>query len=278
MINFRNRKFWCHKSLEDSSNTLTIAQVRESEPTRIKTFKALVPAIAKIAYHNPDFALFFRGQSKDFKINSGKSSCYPSIFRSPGGRLTNDELSSRYKKLDRYSNDLITQLEKNRKGDISKLKKFQELQWSILQHYKICDTPLLDVTHSLRVAASFACHAAKNDTVENAYLFIFALPYPQGTITYSTEDEVMNVRLLNACPSFALRPHFQEGYLVATFPSRVRRKRSTLDFAMRLIAKIEIPRTGFWDKEYHAIPREALYPKDDYMESICLEIKNKKTP
>jgi hypothetical protein len=109
--------------------------------------------------------------------------------------------------------------------DINKLKKFPELQWSILQHYEVCDTPLLDLKQSLRVAASFAL----NWTSSEGYIFVFALPYPNGTISYFSEEELVIVRLLSVCPSEALRPHFQEGYLVGTFPTYIKKKQPFLD-------------------------------------------------
>ena len=255
----------------DSGDRFTNKDIRFSVPARLNTFRELVPAIAKIANHNPDYSLFFRGQSQEYRLNSGSSSFYPTIFSKPGGTLSVRELSKRYETLDKCSEELVVLLDSLNIEGIEKLKKFSELQWSILQHYEVCATPLLDVTQSLRVAVSFALNSAE----EKAYLFVFALPYPHGTITYSTEDELLNVRLLSSCPSDALRPHFQEGFLVGTFPSRVKRKQQSLDFGRRLVAKIEIPSNNFWDTNFHAIPEDALFPNDDEIESLCLKLKNK---
>ncbi len=268
MRNFGGTKLWCHMSL-DTGERFTNKNIRESKPVRIVTFRELVPAVARISNHNPDYTLFFRGQSNDYKLSSGASSFYPTIFRKPGASLSTKELDGRYQALDNCSKELVHQLESLSIENVSKIRKFPELQWSILQHYEVCGTPLLDVTHSLRVAASFALNGASNFS----YIFIYAFPYSNGTISYSTEEELLNVRLLSACPSEALRPHFQEGFLVGTFPSRVRRKQPSLDFGRRLVAKIEIPKKGFWGKAFHAIPKKALYPDGDEMESLCSIIK-----
>ena len=72
----------------------------------------------------------------------------------------------------------------------------------------------------------------------------------------------------------ALRPHFQEGYLIGPFPSRVERKQPYLDFGRRLIAKIEISKKTFWDKNFPAIPQDALLPTKDEMAGICAKIKS----
>jgi hypothetical protein len=50
----------------------------------------------------------------------------------------------------------------------------------MLQHYEVCPTPLLDVTHSLRVAASFATEDA---TDNHAVLYVIAVPQISGAIT-----------------------------------------------------------------------------------------------
>ncbi len=270
MRNFGNTKLWCHLSL-DTGEKFTNKDIREKPPVKINNFRELVQSVAKIANHNPDYSLFYRGQSKDYKLSSGSSSFYPTIFRIKDKSLTVKELAERYKTLSTCSEKLILRLEKLEIDNISKLKKFPELSWSILQHYEVCGTPLIDLTHSLRVAASFAL----NDAKEKAYIFIFAFPYPNGTISYSTEEELLNVRLLSACPSEALRPHFQEGYLIGSFPSITNKKQPFLDFGRRLVAKIEIPKKGFWGKDFHAIPKNALYPPDDEVELICTEIKSK---
>ena len=275
MRSFGNSKLWCHLSL-DSGDQFTNKEIRESKPARINNFRELVQAVAKIANHNPDYSMFFRGQQRDYKINSGASSFYPTIFRSPSQSLSMKELEDRYKKLDGYSSKLLSKLDDLSIDNVKKLKKFPELTWSILQHYEVCGTPLLDFTHSLRVAASFALDShSLNDTNDSAFIFAFGFPYPNGTISYFTEEELLNVRLLSASPAEALRPHFQEGYLLGSFPPREIRKQPSLDFGRRLIAKFEIPKRGFWGVDFHAIPRSALYPLDDEIETICTAMKSK---
>lgn len=270
MRSLGSTKLWTHLSLASNERT-TNKEVREEEPARINTFRELVRAIARIANHNPDYTLFFRGQPKDYTLNSGASSCYPTIYRAPGRSLPSEELRKRFEVLDICSRELIARLEGRKVDNIQKLRKFDELVWSILQHYEVCNAPLLDVTHSLRVAASFALNNASN----HAYVYAFALPYPNGTISYSTDQELMNVRLLSACPADALRPHFQEGYLVGSFPIRSEKKQPQLDFARRLVAKIEIPKKEFWGRDFDAIPNNALYPPDDDIRDICEEIRLK---
>ncbi len=270
MRNFGNVKLWCHLTL-DSDERFTNREIRLSDPLKVYSFRELVQIVARISYHNPDYSLFYRGQGRDFKLSSGSSSFYPTIFRTQGSSLLKRQLDDRFNTLNQCTDALYNGLHSSEVEGISKLRKFPELLWSILQHYEVCGTPLLDVTHSLRVAASFAFH----DEDPNAYLFVFGVPYPRGTITYSVEEELLTIKLLSACPSDALRPHFQEGYLVGSFPSRAERKLPELDFGRRLITKIELVKNDFWDDDFPIIPRLALYPEDDYIEEMSKEIRSK---
>lgn len=259
---------WSHLSFE-SGERHTNREIRHSKPLNVKTFRELVPAVARLANHNADYTIFFRGQAKNYTTSKGASSIYPTIFRSPGKSLTGKALNERFVLLRECSRLLLKGLEAKKVEDIDRLKKFPELQWSILQHYEVCGTPLVDLTHSLRVAASFGL----NDSNSSALVLAFALPHPQGTITYSTEDELLNIRLLSASPAAALRPHFQEGYLSGSFPSEPKRKMPSLDLGVRLVGKFEISSSNFWDKNFHAIPRQALYPDGDEIDEICSKIK-----
>ena len=280
MRSFYNKKLWCHLSLPDGVR-YTSADIRRSPPFQVRDFKELVTSVARISNHNPDHILYFRGQAEDYPTKSGMSSIYPTIYRSPNPqseneykrRLLKKELKRRFKKLDICAERLVGKLEALEVDNIHKIRKFPELQWSILQHYRVCDTPLLDVTHSLRVAASFALMDARKTDKPSALILVIALPYPNGTISFSSEEEMLIVRLLSACPSEALRPHFQEGFLVGTFPSRTSRKYVSLDFGARLVGKIEIPKEKFWINGFTEIPEDALYPRDDKIDQLCSEIR-----
>ena len=268
MRSFFTKELWCHLSLNGGLR-YTNTDIRKSVPLRVAHFRDLVTSVARIASHNPDYVLYFRGQAKDYMTGSGMSSVYPSIYRSPHP-LSQKDLEKRFQILDSCSQQLVNSLKSLKIDNIHKIKKFPELQWSILQHYDVCDTPLLDVTHSLRVAASFALMKA----ADKALIFVFALPYPNGTISFSSEEEMSIVRLLSACPSQALRPHFQEGFLVGTFPSRIYKKHTSLDFGARLVGKIEIPKVNFWINGFTGIPQNALYPANDKLNEICSSIRS----
>ena len=169
-------------------------------------------------------------------------------------------------------------LEKFRQNELvgyDRLASFRELCWAVLQHYEVCDTPLLDVTNSLQAAASFAL---RHDPA-TGILYVLGFPHINDSISFSVNEALLNIKLISICPPDAQRPYFQGGFLVGTFPTNVSQKHPSLDVACRLIAKFRIgwgkPDTwDFWGENYAPIPEGALFPDDDRVEILCDEIKN----
>lgn len=144
-----------------------------------------------------------------------------------------------------------------------------EYYLSLFQHYDILPTPLIDITQSLRVAASFALQSS-----DKGFLYIFGLPYPNQSISHYTDLGIVLVKLQNVCPVSALRPRYQEGYLVGKYPIRPTKEASD-NLARRLVAKFELNNThgDFWDADFQKMPINVLYPKNDPIEQELLEAK-----
>lgn len=247
--------------------------IGEVDPYLINSYRELVKLVAKLAYKNKDYLLFFRGQPKDFKNKAGSSTFYPSIYRSD--YLSSNEIGLRFKILENASSQLKTEFKIKSLDGYDELKNKKYIQYSILQHYEVCRTPLLDFTHSLRVACSFAQLQTNEDY---ACVFVFGLPYITHRITYNSEHDLVNVRLLSICPPDALRPYFQDGYLAGTmditadyFPDK-----TILDFNKRLIAKFKIPtHDKFWGNGFSRIPEDVLYPEKDKVKTLCDSLSDK---
>ncbi|HWR51344.1 MAG TPA: FRG domain-containing protein [Bryobacteraceae bacterium] len=230
----------------------------------------MVEHVARLAYSNPDELLFFRGQNKDYQSRAGGTTLYPAIYR--GDSLPNRELRHRFELLDEAARLLIDKFRAASIEGHRELRQKRYIQWSILQHYEVTATPLLDVTQSLRVACSFAQIRSADPT---CFVYVLGLPYVANRISINSEHDLVNVRLLSICPPAALRPYFQEGFLAGTtdvtfdFDSK-----TDLDFRNRLIAKFEIPRDdGFWDGGFDKIPEAALYPVGDHILELCASLR-----
>lgn len=258
-------------------------EIRKAAACEVTSYLDLATKVAELQFRNRDYVLLYRGQRADHRNRSGNTSVKPSLLRAPDGlNPLPDTLQTRYKRLEYAEARLGVAYADAGFIGRERLERQQVLRWSILQHYEVCATPLLDVTHSLRIAASFASDGAD----EYAYVFVLGVPNLSGAITASAEAGVQVIRLSSVCPPAALRPHIQEGYLLGEYPELVdydQKKRYAhyeLDFGRRLIAKFRFRPSTFWtNPAFPKVERSALYPDgDDPLLKIAEYIKSLLTP
>jgi len=257
------------------SKPLPLVDVLKSFPKRVDTYDELVKDVAQILHHNRNYVLFYRGQSNDYKNIDGKSTIMPRIYRK---KPTESKLmlKQRFDILQQKTDELKREFRNStiKYAGTLILNKYPEIAWSLLQHYEVCDTPILDLTHSLHVACSFAFD---RNTRATGIIYVLGMPWQTDAIGYNTYEELVNLRLLSVCPPQAQRPFFQEGYLAGPFPNYQLDKPSRVDqfdFARRLIAKFEIPiDDSFWGTGFGRIPSEKLYQGDDAILKICSKLK-----
>lgn len=258
---------------EGQISIMTCTNIRKSSGLYVRNFRDLAARVAELQFRNRDFVLLYRGQKADHKNHAGNTTIRPSILRHTTAALkaSNDQVESRFHDLITCEANLIHHINEIISDRETRMRMRREriLRWSILQHYEICPTPLLDVTHSLRVAASFA----SDDAEEEAFVFALGLPNLSGAVTASVEAGLQIVRLASVCPAVAMRPHIQEGYLLGEYPEVSSADQKglyesyELDFGRRLLAKFRFNPRSFWtDHEFPRIERSARYPEDDPLE------------
>lgn len=237
---------------------------------QISTFRNLVMQVARLAYANRDELLFFRGQDKDYQSRAGGTTRYPAIYREDP--LAARELRHRFELLDQAARLLAEKFKSANIEGHRELRQKRYIQWSILQHYEVAATPLIDLTQSLRVACSFAQLKSSGSA---CYVYVLGLPYITNRISINSEHDCVTIRLLSICPPSALRPYFQEGYLAGTTDITTEfQSKTELDFRNRLIAKFEIPRAqSFWGSGFEQIPETALFPSKDEILDLCNDLK-----
>jgi hypothetical protein len=155
----------------------------------------------------------------------------------------------------------------------------QLARWAIIQHYDVGKTPLLDVTQSPLVACSFAFLESQQQNASHFYFYVLGVPQISGAITISPTAELQIVRLNSVCPPDTMRPHFQEGYLVCTYPTvdsyekMSAYTREEMDCAQRLIAKFRVvANESFWGTSFRRLDRTALYPTET--SGLCTALDN----
>lgn len=259
------QKLWSF--LDGSSEAEEIvkgAEVRSGHGHFVRSFLDLATKVAELHFRNRDLVLLFRGQSVDYRNANEQTTLKPTIFRPrTKGTPKPQVLHQRFEMLKKAEGELSKRYEAQGFLGVNQLKRQRILRWSILQHYGVCLTPLLDVTSSLRIAASFASYG----NMDQGFVFVLGVPNLSGAVTASSEAGFQIVRLASACPPTALRPHIQEGYLLGEYPEmadsdqKANYKSYEIDFGRRLVAKFRFNPTDFGnDENFPKVTPEALRP------------------
>lgn len=237
------------------------AKVRESLGYSVTSFRDLVGLVAELASNNPEMNLYYRGQTEDYRDQNQRTKIYPSLYRPRAGKsnLQPVTIQKRIKSL-REAIDLMRRKHRVLGLPATPLSHHDEYYQALLQHYELRATPLIDISVSLRVAASFAL----DGNVPEAFLYVVNLPLPTGSISHFVDPNMVLIRLQSVCPPVALRPHYQEGYLVGQLRSQAQKLVGD-NLAKRVVGKYRLlnPRGAFWDQDFPAIPRNALLPAND---------------
>lgn len=260
-----NQKVWSFFDSDPRARPAANQTIRGGRGHEVASYLDLARKVAELQFLNRDHVLLFRGQSKDYLTTKGNSMLKASIFRNDGKKVpSKSTLEKRFQTLRLAEKLLVAAYGSADLKGTERLRRHRLIRWSILQHYEVCPTPLLDVTHSLRVAASFA--TTGNDGQE-AFLYAFGVPNLSGAVTASSEAGLQIVRLSSACPPDAVRPHIQEGYLVGEYPEIPDYEQQShyafyeMDFGRRMVAKFRFNPQTFWASDkYPPATHEALYP------------------
>jgi hypothetical protein len=274
-----SQKIW---SFFDARRTCAVAkntEIRKGRGHRVGSYFELATKIAELQFRNRDHVLLFRGQSGDYRNAQRNTTLKPTLLRPERqGNPSATTLVARFERLARAERELVARYAASGYLGVERLQRHRILRWAILQHYEVCTTPLLDVTHSLRIAASFASLGETN----KAYLFVLGVPNLSGAVTASAEAGLQIVRLSSVCPPSAVRPHIQEGYLLGVYPDLVDYAQREnyfhyeMDFGRRLVAKFVFNPATFWKSDnFPKVTRPALYPSagQDALFKLMLDVQ-----
>lgn len=239
---------------------LSVDTIRASDPVPVATFTELSAHVAEIAAMNHTWMTFYRGQSQDWRNRVHKTTILPTLFRPPRGS-TSLAASVRLDRAHRLE-EAVLALRESWKGlrPPNPLWRFREYAVALLQHYGICPTPMIDLTTSLNVAASFA---RGDDGFGAGVVYVIAMPYPHQTISLYPDQSLSLARLQALVPRGARRPQYQEGWLAGRLPISADKTEHD-EAAGRLLAKYALAEgEAFWDGGFLPILPATLLPKDD---------------
>jgi len=234
----------------------------------VGSYSDLLKKIAALNFHNSSLQLYYRGQTEDYQVHQSNSSLpvrsnlYPKILRSlPAERKKRSaRISQRTAILEKADGMLRKELK------IGYIHRHRLVRWSILQHYEVCATPMIDVTSSLQIALSFAVSNKQKD----GFLFVFGLPHQSGPISTSVESMTQVIDLAKFCPPEFARPHFQCASFLADYPTGLNPSdlvemapRLEANFACRLVTKFRLVGLSRWKTHgFFPTPETILYPND----------------
>jgi hypothetical protein len=194
-------------------------QIQAEDSFGVSTYRDLFQIVSFLNVMNKEFNLLFRGQGHDYPLE-------PSILREnwevPGSNRAVRLSGNRQHYWERLGSicDWVSEI---LRGKLPRHRPFEQYTylgqkhlrvapWAVIQHYGLWPTPLLDMTSSLRVAASFALGLSKSR--DAGTLYVFAIPrIVSDVMDSSPANNPLAVRLSAVCPPIASRPHLQEGYL-----------------------------------------------------------------
>jgi hypothetical protein len=244
----------------------------DNEVLDVSAYTTLANIVAFLNVMNKQYQLAFRGQSRDVEPT-------PTIlrdwWRSPKDQELFDLAANRnhyWLQLSAASDRATAVLLERRLPRHMPFETFPSHQerrvapWSVIQHYELWPTPLLDLTTSLRVAASFALGIVEERDV--GFLQVFALRRTVSDVMMISErSRFAAIRLSAVCPPETARPHLQEGLLAGNpnfgDANLGRRHRSAL--SKMLVAKFRLidKHSGsrrFWDRDFPRHSARSLLP------------------
>lgn len=275
------------KDLRDSKTP--VGEVCRAAPFPVNTFEELVRIVSFLHVMNKHDLLLFRGQRRPYPLlptllrkawMPPRESGIGEVPLAPHRDYYWNKLADVSAKVVHVLLDERPRLPRWRPFSLFRTEPLAA--WAVVQHYELWPTPLLDLTSSLRVAASFALGLrvdpdGKPDAAANAsgskverHGYLYALRFDRvvsDLMTLRTDNtgDLQAIRLNAVCPPDAKRPHYQEGFLLARTSSydKARQLHPTESASSRLVAKFELVDDGqFWTPDFPPHSTASLIPAE----------------
>src|SRR6202521_5668488 len=149
------QEIWSLPDGATKAETKTCTQVRKGRGHKVESFLELATKVAELQFMNRDHVLLFWGQAEDHRNVRNNTTLKPTLFRPKSqGNPSPTVLIDRFDDVKRAEQRLARPSHQNQFIGVGRLERHQSLRWCLLDHYEVCPTPLLDVSHALRIAAS----------------------------------------------------------------------------------------------------------------------------
>jgi hypothetical protein len=272
---------WERRRENDPAAALDLGDTKESarqlaarEPTVVNRFDRLIELVSFLTVMNKRYVLLYRGQGCDHRLLPAllRATWAPSSLGGAHMSIGVDRMHH-WNELRTVESIILPILERHGLPRWRHLRKHRAARWAVIQHYELWPTPLLDLTGSLRVAASFAFGFA-DEPGSRGMLYVLAVPSIRSDLMPLPEDdaaerthEALTIRLNAVCPPSARRPHLQEGFLLGRYPFDDAQASDVdaSDAAALLVARFALVNDdgGFWNDDFPIHTEASLLPEPD---------------
>lgn len=269
-------RWWQEEAPPDLRDTKYPAGVvARTDPCEVTSYRELVKLAAFLNVMNKRDHLLYRGQSGDWALR-------PTLLREtwtlPRTGEAVDLGADRRWYFDQLDH-ICRRVAELLAGRLPRHKPFETFgdeparkmaPWSVIQHYELWPTPVLDFTGSLRIAASFALGGEEPRSSGYVYVSAFRSLESDPMLLHERGRGPVALRLSAVCPPIADRPHLQEGFLVGN-PAFGATDLTAPPATGVLVARIHVVDRSpgehgpesFWDEEYPRHSQESLLPQAD---------------
>lgn len=243
----------------------------------VNSFEELATKVAELAFYNPHHVLLFRGHASSNTNQSSATDLKPSLFLPVKQRLSKNRLIQRMLALKEAEVKFFNLYKEAGLANYQELGRSKFKRWALLEHFGVCRTPLLEVSLSLRVAASVASINNSSDSC----IYVLGVPSLGGAMTVDQSGELHVVRLASVFPLTIESHHSRDSYMLGQYTniSDFETDQFALDFdsnfADRLISKFRFSPDLFWRNsgiENCRILPSLIENQDIY--KIASEVKN----
>lgn len=272
---------WERRLEEDRSAAADLSDTKERSgqlssgpPMEVKSFARLVDIVSFLSVMNKNLILLYRGQGEDHRL-------LPSLLRSRWPVFGHEDVCAElgldrlhyWDQLASVESVVLRVLEDHGLPRWRHLRAYRSAKWAVIQHYELWPTPLLDLTASLRVAASFGL-GLDDGARTKGMLYVVGVRNVRSDLmplkcdnAHEQASRSLTIRLNAVCPPNARRPHLQEGFLVGHYPFEHQHAcdEEASDAASILVAKLALTDDDgrFWDPDFPIHTRNSLLPALD---------------
>jgi hypothetical protein len=262
--------------LSDSSTSVVTDRRRLTKDSGhlVSSYQDLMAKVMELAFYNENQVFLFKGRALGARSESDSLALKPSLFHPLKDRLATSRLVRRMLALSDAELKFFDLYKQAGLPGREELARTKLKRWALLEHFKVCRTPLLEVSHSLRVATSLATQTANS----TGMVYVLGVPCLDGGTTFVRSGELQMLSMASIYPPPNHDVMAAHGYMLSEFSNissfDVARFASDFDsnFSNRVVGKFKLT-SDFWLNASPAYTPLEFPRNEGVLEQIAREVK-----